>query len=111
MKTNIAIACVAVGALLGSTVAIAAENSDTTHPVTYVKDSAITTDIRTKLAAEHLTSLEPIHVDTDTDGVVWLSGSANTQEAADKAALIARDAVGATRVHSDIKVILNDRAG
>ena len=51
---------------------------------------------------------ERIHVDTDTDGVVWLFGSANTQEAADKAASIARGTVGETRVHRDIKVILND---
>jgi hyperosmotically inducible protein len=86
---------------------MAAEDSDTAKAVTYVKESAITTDVKTRLAAEHLTSLERIHVDTDTDGVVWLSGSASTREAADKAASIARDTAGVTRVHSDIKVIRN----
>lgn len=108
MKTSFAIAWLATGTLFGSAVAMAASNSDIVRPVTYVKDSAVTADIKAKLAAENLTRLEAIQVDTDTDGVVWLSGSANTQEAADKAELIARDTVGATKVHSDIKVVLND---
>jgi hyperosmotically inducible protein len=76
--------------------------------VAYVKDSAITTEIKTKLAAEHLTSLGHIHVGTDADGVVWLSGSARTREAADKAVSIARDISGVTRVHSNIKVRSDD---
>ena len=61
---------------------------------TFVKDSAITTAIKTKLAGEHVASLGRIHVDTDKDGVVWLTGSARTQEAGDKAASIARDIAG-----------------
>jgi hyperosmotically inducible protein len=105
MKTKFAMTCVAVGTLLGAAVAMAADKPDSTHPVTYVKDSAITTDIKAKLAAEHLTSLERIHVDTDTGGMVWLSGSASTREAADKAASIARNTDGVTKVHSDIKVM------
>jgi hyperosmotically inducible protein len=39
----------------------------------FVKDSAITTKIKTKLAADHPTSLALVHVDTDKDGVVWLT--------------------------------------
>ncbi len=113
MKRTLTVTCVAVGTLLGSAmaasaVAIAAPESDTTQAVTYVKDSAITTDVKTKLAAEHLTSLERIHVDTDTSGAVWLSGSASTREAADKAAAIARDTAGVTKVHSNIKVVHSD---
>jgi hyperosmotically inducible protein len=105
MKTKFAITCVAVGALLGPAAAMAAEGSDTEHAVAYVKDSAITADIKTKLAAEHLTSLERIHVETDTDGVVWLSGSVGTREAADKAVAIARATDGVERVHNDIEVV------
>ena len=78
--------------------------SDTSHAVAYVKDSAVTTDIKTKLAAEHITSLQRIHVETDKDGVVWLSGSASTQKAADKAVAIARATDRVTNVHSDISV-------
>lgn len=108
MKTLFAITCLALGTLLGTAMAMTPENSDSKPPVTYVRNSAITADIRTRLAAEQLTSSERIIVDTDTDGVVWLSGSTNTQEAADKAAMIARGSVGETKVHSDIKVILHD---
>jgi len=106
MKTKFAITCVLCSTFIGSAVALAADdpNSDTSHAVAYVKDSAITTDIKTRLAAEHITSLERIHVDTDKDGVVWLSGTASTQKAVDKAVAIARDADHVTNVHSDIRV-------
>jgi len=110
MKTGLVITCLACGTLLGSAVALAAEDStsDTSHAVAYVKDSAITTDIKTKLAAEHITSLERIHVGTDKDGVVWLSGTARTQAAIDKAVSIARDTDRVTDVHSDIRVKSTD---
>ena len=106
MKTRFAITCVVCSTLIGSTVALAADDStsDTSQAVAYVKDSAITTDIKTKLAAEHITSLERIHVDTDKNGVVWLSGTASTQKAADKAVSIARETDHVKDVHSDITV-------
>lgn len=110
MKSTFAISCVLFGTLLAPAVVVVAQDSDTdrTHPVAFVKDSAITTAIKTKLAADHITSLGRIHVDTDKDGVVWLSGSARTQEAADKAMSIARDTEHVRSVHSDIKIKLDD---
>ncbi len=110
MKSKLAIIGVAFGLLLGSAVALADEDSQAAgaHAKTFVKDSAITTKIKTKLATEHITSLARIHVDTDTDGVVWLSGTARTQEAADKAEAIARDTEGVKAVHSRIKVKADD---
>jgi len=110
MKTRFLTTCVVVATLLGSAVAWAGEDSDTdrSRPTTFVKDSAITTSIKTKLAAEHMTSLGRIHVDTDKNGVVWLTGSARTQEAADKAASIARDTEHVKAVHNDIKVKKDD---
>ena len=106
MKTNFAITCVLLGALLGSTVALADEDASSTgsHAVAYLKDSTITTKIKAKLAAEHLTSVARIHVDTDVNGVVWLSGSARTREAIRKAVSIARHTDGVKAVHSDITV-------
>jgi hyperosmotically inducible protein len=103
---NFAISGVVCAMLLGSTAAVADQNatSDSAHAMTFVKDSAITTEVKSKLAAEHITSLERIHVDTDKNGVVWLSGSATTREAADKAVSIARDTEHVTSVHSDITV-------
>jgi hyperosmotically inducible periplasmic protein len=109
MKTALATTCLVFGTLLGSAVAWAGDSdTDRSHPVTFVKDSAITSAIKAKLAAEHITSLGRIHVDTDKDGVVWLSGSARTQEAADKAQSIARQTEHVKMVHSDIKIVKDD---
>src|ERR1039457_2057876 len=110
MKPKFAITCLVFGTLLGSVVALAAEDSDAdrSHPKAFVKDSAITMKIKANLAAEHITSLGRIHVDTDTDGVVWLSGSARTQEAIDKAVSIARETEGVKDVHSHIKIKKDD---
>jgi hyperosmotically inducible protein len=47
-------------------------------------------------------------VDTDKDGVVWLTGSARTQEAIDKAVSIARETEGVKNVHSHIKIKKDD---
>jgi hyperosmotically inducible periplasmic protein len=110
MKNKLALAAVVFGTLLGSVVALADQDSDTdrAHPKAFVKDSAITMKIKAKLAAEHITSLGRIHVDTDTDGVVWLTGSARTQEAADKAETVARETEGVKAVHSHIKIKKDD---
>ena len=110
MKQKLATTLMVIGVLLAPTVALAAEDadSDRSHPKAFVKDSAITTKVKTKLAAEHITSLGNIHVDTDADGVVWLHGTAHTQEAADKAVAIARSTEGVKDVHSRIKVKLDD---
>jgi len=95
----------AVGATLAP-MAIYAADSDTDRnkPATFVKDSAITTKIKTKLAAEHPGSMTHIKVDTDKDGIVWMSGTANTQQEIDQALAIARDTDGVRSVKSDLKV-------
>jgi hyperosmotically inducible protein len=110
MKAAFATTCVLFGTLLGPAVVVVAQDSDTdrSHPAAFVKDSAITTKIKSKLAAEHITSLGRIHVDTDKNGVVWLTGSARTQEAADKAQSIARETEGVKAVHSKIKIKKDD---
>jgi len=70
----------------------------------FVKDSVITTKVKSKLAAKHLTTLTKIKVDTDANGVVWLSGRAPTQDAVDMAGMIAKDTEGVKSVHNDIAV-------
>ena len=70
----------------------------------YVKDSVITTKVKSKLAAKHLTSLTRIKVDTDENGVVWLSGRAPNQDAVDMAGMIAKDTKGVVSVHNDVAV-------
>jgi len=108
MKT-FATACVLAGTLLGSSVIIAQDSdTDRTHPVTFVKDSTITTKVKTELAADHLTSLGRIHVDTDQNGVVWLTGSARSQDAIDKAVSIAKGTEHVKSVHNGLVVKQDD---
>jgi hyperosmotically inducible protein len=109
MKAKLVMTCLVCGMLLGPAVTLAQDSdADRSNAKAFVKDSAITTEIKTKLAAEHITSLGRIHVDTDKDGVVWLSGSARTQEAIDKAVSIAREAKGVKDVHNHIKIKKDD---
>ncbi|MGH8337437.1 MAG: BON domain-containing protein, partial [Gammaproteobacteria bacterium] len=81
---------------------------DRSHPMAFVKDSAITTKIKSKLAAQHITSLGRIHVDTDANGVVWLSGTARSQKAIDKAVSIARDTEHVVAVKNELTIKKDD---
>jgi hyperosmotically inducible protein len=110
MRNKFVLGCLVAGALLAPVAVIAANDQDTdrSHPKAFVKDSAITTKIKGRLAEEHLTSLGRIHVDTDQDGAVWLSGTARTQEAIDKAGAIARETEHVTAVHNHIKIKQDD---
>src|ERR1700692_3880243 len=109
MNTKYVIAGLTLCTFLGSVVALADDSDkDRSHPEAFVKDSAIPTKIKTKLAAEHLTSAGRIHVDTDKDGVVWLSGSARTQEAIDQAVSIARSTEHVKSVRNDLIIKKED---
>jgi hyperosmotically inducible protein len=105
MKTKFTATCILVGSLL-SPMMMAHADSDASgvHPVDFIKDSAITTAVKTKLAAEHLKSLTHINVDTDRNGVVWLSGHASSQYQVDKAESLARDTNGVKMVKNNIEV-------
>jgi hyperosmotically inducible periplasmic protein len=102
--------CVVFGAPLGSASAIAGDDGTAVGTSTgvFVKDSAITTKIKTKLAADHLTSLGRIHVDTDKNGIVWLTGTARSQEAIEQAVSLARNTEHVKSVHNDLTVRLDD---
>ncbi len=82
--------------------------------VKIVRQSAAPTSLnkrqamKIKLAADHLGSMKHIRVDTDKDGVVWLTGTANSQTEIDAAISIARNTEGVKFVWSDLK-IQNDR--
>lgn len=109
MKTKLATSCFIISTLLVPVAAYAEDrDADRMHPMTYVKDSAITVKIKAKLAGEKMSSLAHVSVDTDSKGAVVLSGNARTQEDADKAILIAHATEGVTSVNSRIKIKKDD---
>jgi hyperosmotically inducible protein len=109
MKTKFVMTCLIVGTLAGPVVAWAEDqDTDRASPTAYVKDSAITTEIKTKLAADHITSLGRISVDTDQNGVVYLSGTARSQEAIDKAIATSKDTKGVKSVKSTLTIKQDD---
>ena len=109
MKVKLAIACLLAGGLLAPMISSAEDaDVDRAHPEAFVKDSVITTKIKSKLAAEHINSMANIKVDTDANGVVWLSGTAHSQADIDQAISIARETEGVKDVKSDLTVKADD---
>ena len=109
MKTTFATLSIVIASVVAPLAVHAADSdADRKHPGAFVKDSVITTKVKTKLAAEKLRTLVNVHVDTDRNGMVVLSGKVRTQEAADKAVEIARATEGVTSVQSTIVVKKDD---
>jgi hyperosmotically inducible protein len=104
MKYVILSSMLALGVACGPIAMADEAGTDSSSSHHYVKDSAITTKVKAKLAAKHLTTLTRVKVDTDENGVVWLSGRAPTKDASDLAAMIAKNTEGVTSVHNDIAV-------
>jgi hyperosmotically inducible protein len=108
MKRFTLVAIVALSAApFAATFVQANPDSDRSHPGHFVKDSVITTKIKTTLAAQHITNLVHVKVDTDDQGVVWLSGKARSQDAIDSAISIARATEGVRDVHSSIRLTMD----
>jgi len=105
MKIKLSTVCFLIGTLLAPIAGYSADSDmDRSHPKAFVKDSVITTKIKAKLAKEKMGSLVHIKVDTDSNGAVWLSGMAQTQEQIDKAIAIAKDIEGVSSVTNNITV-------
>jgi len=104
LKFKLATTCFVLGTVLAPIAFAADSDTDRNKPGTFIKDSAITTKIKTKLAAENPASMATIRVDTDKDGVVWISGTAKTQQDVDKAVSIAKNTEGVKSVKNDVKV-------
>jgi hyperosmotically inducible protein len=105
MRFKLATTCFVIGSVLAPVAAFAADSdTDRSNPALFVKDSIITTKIKAKLAAEHLGSTKHIKVDTDKNGIVWMTGTANSQEEVDQAIMIARNTEGVKTVNSELKV-------
>jgi len=105
MKFKLATAGLVMATLLAPLLANAEDSdADRMHPMAFVKDSIITTKVKAKLADDKVRSLAHIKVDTDQKGVVYLGGTARTQEEIDKAISIARATEGVTSVKSAIQI-------
>lgn len=106
MKKYIATSFIVIATLLAPVASFAKEDNDAdrNHPLTFVKDSAITVKVKAMLADEKMSSLAHISVDTTSKGLVVLSGTTKSQADADKAVVIARAVEGVTSVQSSIRV-------
>lgn len=71
---------------------------------TKVSDSVITTKVKAALATDDKVDALDIKVETDSDGMVQLSGNAETKAEADKAVRLAKSVKGVTGVKDNIKV-------
>ncbi|HEX6733902.1 MAG TPA: BON domain-containing protein [Azonexus sp.] len=102
MKSTRAIS-LGIGIMLVPVVAAAAD-AERSSAGTYVQDSAITAKVKARLASDKMSSLAKIRVDTDRDGVVYLSGKVASQSEAERAITVARETEGVRTVLSDLQV-------
>jgi len=96
--------CLVAAALLLPIAGYSAD-SDRSSPTAFVKDSVITTKIKSELAAEKLSSLIHITVETDNKGAVVLGGTVTSKNAAEKAVTIAKAVKGVVSVDDQIKIV------
>ena len=70
----------------------------------WVKDSVVTTKIKAQLAASKVSSLALVHVDTDADGWVQLTGKVASQAEKDRAESIAKAVEGVKSVDNQLTI-------
>jgi hyperosmotically inducible periplasmic protein len=104
MSKHIILGVIAALSVACGPIALADDSATESSNHHFVKDSVITTKVKAKLAEKHLSTLTNVSVDTDANGVVWLSGHAPTKDARDLAGEIAKNTEGVAAVHNDIAV-------
>lgn len=103
MKTILAICAFMIGTLLVPVAGYPADtDSSGSSAKTFVKDSVITAKVKAKFAKDKGVSAMHIKVDTDSAGVVQLSGKAKSQAEIDRAVELARSVDGVTSVENRI---------
>ena len=100
MKANLT-SLLLIGAL-AMPVAVFAADGDSVK--TELSDSVITTKVKAEFAKDKTVSATHVKVDTDSNGVVTLSGTAKSKAEADKAVTIAKNTKGVTSVKNEIVV-------
>ncbi|GBG14951.1 transporter [Novimethylophilus kurashikiensis] len=102
MKSTLAICLFTISALLVPVAGYSADTDNHESAKTFVKDSVITTKIKAKFAKDKGVSAMHIKVDTDSAGVVQLSGKAKSQAEIDRAVELAKSVEGVTSVDNRI---------
>lgn len=109
MKTKLIFTCITLGALLAPISGFTEDkDANRTDAKVFVKDAALTTKVKAKLAKANMASTVKISVDTVNNGDVTLTGTARTQAAVDEAVSIARSTEGVKNVNSEIKIKADD---
>ncbi|CDM23976.1 putative lipoprotein [Castellaniella defragrans 65Phen] len=106
MKSNIA-RLVAMAAMAGAAAVMASGCSVARKQETvgqYIDGSAVTAEVKAKLANDPATSAANINVKTIDGGTVQLSGFAKSQHEKDRAGELARSVKGVTSVHNGLVV-------
>lgn len=104
MKISKLASLVVVGALVTPLASYAADSKPAGSAKVWVKDSVVTTKIKAQLAASKVSSLAKVHVDTDADGWVQLTGKVDTQADKDRAESIAKAVEGVKSVDNQLTV-------
>lgn len=105
MKTKLLTTCFLVSTLAAPVAGYAAEtDTERSPPKTFTQNAVITTQIKAELAKDKQVSATNIRVDADTKGVVQLSGTAKSQQEADKVVRIARNVEGVVAVQNNIQI-------
>lgn len=115
MKPMFAFSFMAIGAALLQVASYASAADEqqispaaTTQAAPSDQSSTTTTaKIKAEMANEQLPSMSLINVDTDTSGVVSLTGYALSQQDIDKAVSIARGTPGVTSINNSLTVQAN----
>ena len=98
-------ALIVLSGFLVFSVAAAAGPGTTQRAVEAPPDSAITSAVKSRLAADHLDALCPnLKVQANDQGIVWLTGTATSEELAERVVDTARNATGVNWVRSSIVV-------
>lgn len=71
---------------------------------TKVTDSVITTKVKAAFAKDKLVSATDVKVETDSYGLVELSGTAKSKEEADQAVKLAKSVKGVTSIKNEIVI-------
>jgi len=112
VTTKVALSCVLACSLVAvaplGALAEPASDTDRSEPMVVLKDSAITSSLKARLAADHAQGLGHIRVDSDHHGVVTLKGHVRSRDAADRAVSIAKGTEGVREVRSAIEVKIDD---